>query len=169
MLMGIIIDPKEHLEIRKTSVTFLCSFASNPATHQILREHRAVDVFIYVMKSNDVSLMCTSAALAVANICDRKGDFTELAAGCSDSLLCKLIDALRATLQGQDYPANTNGFYTDWKLVMGIGFMCRHPPARAVIKHLGLADLLRTALVSETSSTKLLKYCLETLWLLSVD
>ncbi len=83
-------------------MTFLCSFASNPVTHNTLRQYDAIPTLITIMRSklenvpffflsltslififSDPEFIPTSAALAVANLCHHEGDFAALEAGCS--------------------------------------------------------------------------------------
>jgi hypothetical protein len=79
----------------------------------------------------------------------------------------QIVDALEATLAGRDYPPNTNGFYTDWKLSMGIAHMCRHAPTRLKLREYGLVPLLGRALKMPDAKPKLISRSLEALWCVS--
>ncbi len=85
---------------------------------------------------------------------------------------------MEATLAGRDYPAGSNGFYTHWKLAMGVAHMCELPRIARAMRELDMIKLLENALVRAgrgesgggfnrediKGNEKLVRYSLEGIW-----
>jgi hypothetical protein len=78
-------------------------------------------------------------------------------------IVCHLFLLLQLKL---DFPPNSNVFFDDWKLMVGLSNLVKSPAAKKVLLELGLVEIIEQALRKEDADPRLTKNALSTLWLL---
>eukprot|EP00301_Raphidiophrys_heterophryoidea_P021334 c5797_g1_i2.p1 GENE.c5797_g1_i2~~c5797_g1_i2.p1 ORF type:complete len:640 (+),score=209.27 c5797_g1_i2:85-1920(+) len=145
-------------------VTFINLLAYNEDSREQLRQYGVLDALIVSLRSNDQEMWPTDAALAIANLYGHEESNPALDAGQGTSVMTMLKDCLSQTLQGLSYPPNSNSFYTDWKLTMGIGNFCKSDANKAALQKADIVPLLISALVKQKDDTRLAHQALKALW-----
>lgn len=154
--------------LRSQCVFFLGVLAYNKDSRAYLIEAGAVPPLVEVMNSHDTRLFPTSAAIAVACLVGEDAARSRMC-GAGSQLIRQLVDAFEATLLGKAYPAGSELYYTDWKLMMGIVRLAQNVENKQVLIEAGMIKLLHAAVGSARSTPQLVQYCLEALWLLTFD
>jgi hypothetical protein len=152
-----------HDKLRGQIVTFLGLLAYNPKCSSVLIQSNALSLFQSVISSQNHNLRPASAALSMANLSGFPSD-NEVAARV---LVKQLIDVLKPTLEGQDYPLGSVVFYTTWKVMRSIANACRMPFIRKLLLSQDIISLIRSCLGTDDPRAK--SAALEALWLLSTD
>lgn len=144
-------------------VLTLGNFSYNEHTRGALLDVGALAPLKAVVASNDPDLLPTSAAVAVANLMGGLED--EMTA--SSAVMVLVMDAFRAALTNEDFPAGSSIYYTDWKMAKGMHHLAKNRANRSHLRQAGLMPLLEEALMCQDKRT--LRAVQEILWLLSAD
>eukprot|EP00300_Choanocystis_sp_HF-7_P016672 c19485_g1_i2.p1 GENE.c19485_g1_i2~~c19485_g1_i2.p1 ORF type:complete len:128 (-),score=23.87 c19485_g1_i2:22-405(-) len=80
----------------------------------------------------------------------------------------ELIEALKATLRGEDYPSGSRLFFKDWRLMIGICNLCNNRQNRTMLTKSGLVPVLGDILKT-SKDTRLVATTLSTLWKLGFE
>eukprot|EP00298_Acanthocystis_sp_HF-20_P027849 c619_g1_i1.p1 GENE.c619_g1_i1~~c619_g1_i1.p1 ORF type:complete len:316 (+),score=106.58 c619_g1_i1:27-950(+) len=168
-IVACISDPKKPIELRADCVGFINVLSYNKDCHDFLLKNNVIYPLVEIVKSEDIRLECTTAAIALANL---TGDETTISLSDYSYIAVSLVECFQSTLLFSDYPVNSGLYFTAWKVSMSLTNICRKVENRKILRSAGLVDLLKKALLDRKKHPKpeqLTKYSLQLLWYLSSE
>jgi len=138
-------DPARNVHLSQVCVTLLNNLAYNPANHALLEHSNIVPHLHAVYLSRDPRIFYFDAAIALANI-----QPTHASLDGDGELMGRMVEALRRTWGGCDYPPASGWYYTLHKLLFGISNMCTSQANCAILRDNHAVALLSEILADNT-------------------